>query len=114
MIIAPRFAIVLAAALLWTTLFSMTNQFPMRGLRNLGIVACYIVGFIMFFLAGFKNAFATWVLFGFIGGALYFTYDLIVRAKTKEGEKKPKISLSHFVFAVVAFRLIDGCSNPRG
>ncbi len=106
MIIAPGFAIVLAAALLWTTLFSMTNQFPMRGLRNLGILACYIIGLIMFFVAGFKNALATWVLFGFIGGAMYFFHDLIVRAKTTDGEEKPKISLGHFVFALVAWPIM--------
>ena len=103
--IAPRFAVALAVALLWTTAFSMTNQ-PVRGLRNLGILACYIIGLVMFFKAGFKDALATWVLFGLIGGGLYFAYDLVARPKTEEGEEKPKVSLGHFAFAQLAWPIM--------
>jgi len=81
----------------------MTNKFPVRGLRNLGILACYIIGIWMFFVAGFKAAAATWVMFGLIGGALYFMHDLVVRAKAKPEEEKPSISLGHFIFGQIAW-----------
>ena len=106
MMIATRFAIVLAAAFFWTTAFSMTNEFPRRGLRNLGILSCYIIGIIMFFNAGVKNAFVTWGLFGLISGGLYFTYDLVARAKTKAGEEKPNISFTHFLVGQIAWPIM--------
>lgn len=106
MTLAPIFAVALAAALLWTIAFSMTNQFPMRGLRNLGILACYIIGAIMFFKSEIKEALATWVLFGLLGGGLYFTYALVARTKTKAGDEKPKVSLSHFVLGQLAWPIM--------
>ena len=104
--ISMNFAMALAVAFMWTTAFSMTNRFPVRGLRNLGILACYVIGISMFFVAGIKPAVSTWIMFGLIGGALYFIHDLIVRAKAKPEEEKPAISLGHFIFGQLAWPIM--------
>lgn len=104
--ISMTFSIVLGAALLWTTAFSMTNRLPVRGLRNLGILACYLIGICMFVVEGVQSALATWILFGLIGGGLYFIHDGVVWLKSRREEKKPPISLSHFIYGQVAWPIM--------
>lgn len=103
MMISVNFSVALAIAFAWTIVFSMTNKFPVRGLRNLGILACYIIGISMFFAVGFKTAGTTWVMFGLVGGGLYFIYNLIVWAKANAGEAKPRISIGHFIYGQFAW-----------
>ncbi|MDD5259816.1 MAG: hypothetical protein PHD29_07600 [bacterium] len=104
--IAAKYAIALATAFLWTTGFSLMNQLPVRGLRNLGILSCYVIGIIMFMKVGFKRGIATWIMFGLIGGFLYFTYDLVSRAKATSEIEKPPISLSHFIYGQFAWPIM--------
>ena len=104
--ISVTFSMILACAFLWTTAFSLTNKFPVRGLRNLGIMGCYLVGIGMFFVAGVKSAASTWVMFGLLGGLLYFLYDVAVWFKAKPDQKKPPVSLKHFVNGQLAWPIM--------
>ena len=101
--IDEKWAIILGICMLWTILFSLTNRFPIRGLRNIGILSCYLVGIVMLFKIGIKRGIATWVMFGLIGGVLYIGYEILGRIKATNPDEKPSISLSHLVFGQIAW-----------
>ena len=58
------FSIALGIAILWTVIFSMTNKPSIRGYRNLGLLACYILLVIYLFVIGWRSALFTWFVFG--------------------------------------------------
>lgn len=96
--ISTRYLIYFLIAVGWTTLFSMSNKFWVRGYRQLGILVCYVLLVVMLFRVPFASALATWCLLGVSGGLVYVGYDLLVRARTRQGEKKPKVSFSHVIY----------------
>ena len=101
--INTHYAIYLLAATLWTTAFSMTNKRPLRGNRNLGIIACYVIAVIMLFRVPFASAAVTWAAFGIAGGLLYTCYDLFAHARDKSPDKKPGISPATLVYGQLAW-----------
>jgi hypothetical protein len=66
----------LAIPATWTILFSMSNTPGIRGWRNLGILACYVVGIVMLLTVGWRRSGATWSVVGVATGLLYYLYDL--------------------------------------
>lgn len=104
--ISAKWAVGLAFCMLWTIAFSLTNNIPIRNFRNLGILACYIVGVVMFFKIGFKKGLATWVLFGLVSGLLYIGYEIVVRVKATSTAEKPSVSLSHLALGQIAWPIM--------
>ncbi len=97
------FAIALLIAVGWTTLFSFTNKPRVRGFRNLGILASYILVLVFLFVAGWRAALATWAAFGIAGGVLYVGWEILQRVRSAAGEQKPAVSLSPLLHGLFAW-----------
>src|SRR5262249_8499179 len=98
-----HYAIYLFIAAAWTTLFSMTIRQPLRGCRNLGILACYVLFIVMLFRLRILTALATWCLFGIAGGLLYLSYKLVMRWRTKDPAEKPAVSFATLLHGPLAW-----------
>jgi cyanate permease len=93
------FAIALLIALLWTTLFSLTIKPGIRGFRNFGLLAAYLMLPIFLFVAGWKLALSTWVIFGLSGGFLYFLWEVFQYLRSSEPDKKLSgVTIVHGLF----------------
>jgi hypothetical protein len=101
-----RYAIWLLIATAWTTAFSMTIRQPLRGFRNLGILACYILFITMLFRLSFVTALATWCLFGIAGGLLYIGHELFVGWRTKDSAEKPAVSPATLIHGPLAWPIM--------
>ena len=88
------FAAVLLIAVGWTTLFSLTNKLAIRGLRNLGILASYVLVVVFLFVAGWRLALATWAAFGVGGGLLYVAWEMLERRHASPGQQDPGVNLA--------------------
>ena len=104
--ISTKFSIALAISLFWTVIFSIANHSPIRSLRNFGILACYVIGVVMFFKIDFRKAAVTWIMFGFIGGMLYMGYELFANLKAKSPEAKMPVSISNLVYGPFAWPIM--------
>lgn len=74
--IDTRWLLYLAVPAAWTIVFSMSNTPGIRGWRNLGWPACYMVGLVMLWSVGWRRAGATWLCVGFATGLAYFLYQV--------------------------------------
>lgn len=99
-------AIFLLIAVGWTVLFSMTSKQPVRGLRNLGILACYILAVVMLIRLRFVSAVVTWCAFGIAAGVIYSFYELVAYARDKSSDKKLGLSFSHFIHGPLAWPIM--------
>jgi hypothetical protein len=99
-------AIYLLIAVGWTTLFSMTSKQPVRGLRNLGILACYILAVVLFMRLRFVSALVTWCAFGIAAGILYSIHQLVAHARDPSPDKKLGLSFSHFIHGPLAWPIM--------
>ena len=104
--IDKSYAIYLLVAVSWTTLFSMTIKQPIRGLRNLGILACYIIAIVMLFRLHFISTLATWCAFGVAAGVIYSLYQAVSYAHDKSTDKKLGISFSTFLHGPLAWPIM--------
>ncbi len=100
------FAVALLVALGWTTLFSFTNKPGVRGFRNLGILACYILFLVFLFVAGWRAALVTWAVFGIAGGLTYVSWLILERLRAAAGEQKPGVSLSPLLHGLIAWPIM--------
>ena len=82
----------------WSTFFSLFNTRGIRGYRNLGILACFILLIVMLVKVPLTSALATWCTMGVSGGLVYILYELLARAKASSEAGKPKISFSHIIY----------------
>ena len=71
-----------------TVFFSMFNTPSIRGYRNLGFLTIYIGSLAWFFFAPFGSIIAGWCAFGVVSGMIYYLYELISVARSKEGTKE--------------------------
>ena len=100
------FAIALLLAVGWTTLFSMSNKRGIRGFRNFGILASYLLPPLFLVISGWQQTLVTWAVFGVAGGMIYIGWELIERFRTPSGEEKPRISLSHLIYGLLAWPIM--------
>ncbi len=100
------FAVALLIAVGWTTLFSLTNKRGIRGFRNLGILASYLLVLVFLFVAGWKAALVTWAVFGVAGGVIYVCWEILQQLRTAAGEPKPGVSLSPLVHGLFAWPIM--------
>jgi hypothetical protein len=100
------FAVALLLAVGWTTVFSLSNKPGIRGFRNLGILASYILILVFLFLAGWRAALVTWAIFGVAGGLVYIGWEILQRLRTATGEQKPSVSLSPLLHGLFAWPIM--------
>ncbi len=91
------FAVALLIAVGWTTLFSLTNRPGIRGFRNLGILASYVLVVVFLFVAGWRLALVTWAAFGVAGGLLYVAWEILERRHAAPGQQDPGLSLAPLI-----------------
>ena len=104
--IDKQYAILLLIATGWTTFFSMTHKQPVRGLRNLGLLACYILAIVMLIRLPFVTALTTWCAFGIVAAIIYNFYDLVVYARSKSPDKKLGLSFAYFLYSPLAWPIM--------
>ncbi len=100
------FAVALLIAVGWTTLFSLANQPGLRGFRNLGILASYLLVVVFLFVAGWRSALATWAVFGVAGGLLYVAWEMLERRRAAPGRHDPGVSLSPLIHGLYLWPII--------
>lgn len=83
--------LVLGGAAAWTIFFSMFSAPGVRGWRNLGWVACFVLGAVMLVVLPWRAALSTWAAAGIFSGLLYFAYELFIfiRLTDKTEMEKP-------------------------
>ena len=106
MSISIPLAITLGLAQAWTIAFSMTNRFPLRGNRNIGLLACYISPVIFVFTSGFKSVAVTWLAFAVLGAITYTAWDIFQNTRATNPDEKSKIGLGSFVSAPFAWPIM--------
>jgi len=104
--IDKQHAILLLIATLWTTFFSMSQKRWVRGYRNLGILASYILSIVMLIRLPFVTALTTWCAFGVVAAVIYNFYDLVVYARNKSTDKKLEQSLAYFIYSPLAWPIM--------
>jgi hypothetical protein len=76
-----------------TTFFSLFSTPAIRGLRNVGIIACYLALVVGVFKMGWKRTLLAWVIFGLLSGVLYFAYELVAHSRaSKVDESRPSVT----------------------
>lgn len=99
------YSFLLAAALVWTILFSLTATPEIRGYRNLGGLACYVIFGVMLFREPVTSALTTWAAFGVAGGLSYVVYELISRTRSRSGTDL-RVSLAHIPYGLLAWPIM--------
>jgi hypothetical protein len=100
------FAVSLLLAVGWTMVFSLMNNPGIRGYRNLGILACYLLVIVFLFIAGWKAVVVTWAVLGVAGGVIYVLWEILQRLRTAPGEEKPRVSLSPLVHGLLVWPIM--------
>ena len=75
-LISGKWLLVLGCAAAWSIFFSMFNSPGVRGWRNLGLLACYVLGAVMVFVLPWRVSLGTWGVAGISSGLLYFGYEV--------------------------------------
>ena len=89
--VSAKWLLRLAAASAWTIFFSMFNAPRVRGWRNLGWLACFVLGVVMLFVLPWRVALVTWAAAGIFSGLVYFGYELFayIKAQDRSPSTKP-------------------------
>jgi hypothetical protein len=102
--IDTKWLLYLAVPATWTIVFSMFNTPGVRGWRNLGWPACYIVGVAMLWSLGWRRAGATWLIIGFATGLLYYLYQ--AWSSRQEADPAAKARLSTILHGALAWPIM--------
>jgi hypothetical protein len=89
-LISLKWLLVLAGAAAWTVFFSLFNNPGVRGWRNLGWIACYLLGLAMAVVLPWRAALVTWSLAGLTSGLVYFAYELFAYIQSPAPDAKPR------------------------
>ena len=90
----------------WTIFFSMFNTPGIRGWRNLGWLACFVLGAVMAFMVPWRVALATWATAGVFSGLVYFVYELLAFVKTKDKSSAAKPSPAALVHGLLMWPIM--------
>lgn len=101
-----QYALFLLVALVWTTVFSMASGFPLRGLRNLGILACYGLAIVMLVRLKFATVVVTWCVFGLAAGLIYSAYNVLAYSRDKAPDKTLRVSVGDFLYGPLAWPIM--------
>ena len=83
-------AIALFGILLWTTVVVSLNAALRRGMGTMGMLLSYAVLAWMLYDLPWRDALATWAIFGALGGLVAFVYELWARRRYAGKERTPK------------------------
>lgn len=100
----------LAIPTAWTVFFSLFNAPGVRRWRNFGWPLCYVLGCVMFWSIGWRQAGATWLAVGFGTGLLYYLYELWATRKREDPEAKARLrTILHgaFVWPIMLPEVIE-------
>jgi len=102
--IDKKWLLYLAIPALWTIFFSLFDKPGIRGWRNIGWLACYVVGLAMLWNVGWRRACSTWLMIGLATGLLYYIYQ----AWSLRGEPDPvaKAQLTTIVYGAAAWPIM--------
>lgn len=106
MSISIPLTITLVIALAWTTAFSMTNKFPVRGNRNLGLLAAYISPLVFIFISGFKSVTVTWLAFALLGALIYLAWEVFQNTRAKSPDEKSRVGFGSLLTAPLAWPIM--------
>jgi hypothetical protein len=92
--ISVKWLLLLGSAAAWSTVFSMFNASAVRGWRNLGVVACYVLGLVMVFVLPWRVSVCTWAVAGVFSGVFYLGYEVFafLRLTNRAAESRPRIT----------------------
>lgn len=102
---STSWALALLGATLWTAAFSLAQP-PLRGFRNLGLLACYIIGIAMAIALPWRTAAVTWAAFALAGGLLYVAYEAWSSRKEQGTDAERESRLTPLLHAVVAWPIM--------
>lgn len=102
----PFWLAMLAVSAAWSSLFSLAQRPHVRGWRNLGLLAGFVLGIVMLVVLPWRQALATWAFAGLAGGALYVLYELIagLRLPARTAESRPR--LGHLVHGLLVWPIM--------
>lgn len=90
--VSTKWLLILGGATAWTVFFSLFITPGIRGWRNLGWLACYVLGVAMLFAVPWRAALGTWAAAGIFSGLFYFAYEAFVYAKATDRSNASKPS----------------------
>lgn len=103
MLISIPLTLALGLAQLWTIAFSMTSRYPLRGNRNIGLLACYISPLIFVFTSGFKSVALTWLVFALLGALVNTAWNIFQNVRARNPGEKSRIGFGSFISAPLAW-----------
>lgn len=92
-LISGKWLLLLGCAASWSVLFSMFDSPQVRGWRNLGLWACYLLGAVMAFVLPWRVALGTWSVVGVSSGLLYVAYELFAFARSTDRSQSSRPNL---------------------
>ena len=105
-LISTKWLTILACAAGWTTFFSFFNKPSIRGFRNLGWLACFVIGLVMLFALPWRSALVTWGSIGAASGLLYYCYGLYSRLTAKPEEEVAWPSLTTILHGLLVWPIM--------
>jgi hypothetical protein len=96
---------VFAIPLAWTTFFSLFTRRPLRGLRNFGIIASYLVSLVALLRFGWRPTLLAWAFLGLLSGTLYFAYEVASHLRAR-AQREGRPSLATVLHGLVAWPIM--------
>ena len=84
----------------------MTNKFPIRGNRNLGLLAAYISPLVFIFISGFKSVAVTWLAFALLGALIYLAWEVFQNTRAKNPDEKSQVGFGSLLSAPFAWPIM--------
>lgn len=91
----------LAASAGWTSFFSLFSRPQIRGWRNLGLLAGFMLGVAMLVALPWQQALATWSVIGLTGGLFYLAYEFVAYLRMPERTRDDRPSLAVLLHGLV-------------
>lgn len=101
-LISGKWLLFLGCAAAWSTVFSLFNP-PVRGWRNLGVLAGYVLGLAMAFALPWRMALTTWATAGVASGLLYFAYEGLAYARAVDRTRAVRPSPAALLHGLLAW-----------
>ena len=92
-----KWLLALAAAAGFTTFFSLFNNPGIRGWRNLGFLACFVIGIAMAAMIPLISALVTWGVAVIFSGLAYYAFELIVFLKHRSNADAERPSITTII-----------------
>jgi len=105
-LINAKWLLILGVASAWTIFFSMFCTPGIRGWRNLGWIACFVLGIVMFCVLSWRSALVTWGVAGIFSGLVYFGYECLSYFKAEHSSENSKPRLRVIIHALLVWPIM--------